>query len=156
MISPPPSLPTTSTELLDVVPWRYGYAHTWAMRWLMLQPTLLGRVLGAIPELDLPAPLRLEGPVVTEKALKPARADLAATLRDAGGQSHRLAIETKVDDAIRPEQLSAYAALGYQPVLYMPGLTGLLAEGVSTPDVLRLTGGDLAFALADIQLPYLI
>jgi len=146
----------TSPELLQVVPWRYGYAHTWALRWLMQQPQLLSLVLGAIPGLDLPAPLRLEGPIVTEKALKPARADLVATVRDAAGQRHRLAIETKVDDAIRAEQLSAYAALGYQPVLYLPGLTGLSAEGVSTPGVLRLTGSGLAVALAGIQLPPLI
>jgi hypothetical protein len=143
-------------ELLEVVPWNYGYAHSWALCWLLEQPMLADRILGAIPGLDLPAPVRLEGSVRTEKPLAPARADLALELYDARGDQHRLAIETKVQDPIREGQLAAYQALGYRPILYLPGLTGLFAEGVPAVGELRLTGGTLASALAQSSLPHVI
>jgi hypothetical protein len=144
-------------ELLEVVPWNYGYGHSWALRWLLMKPSLTDRILAAAkPEMGIPPPLRVEGGVQTEKSLTPARADLAFEVRDDAGGLHQLAVETKVADPLRLDQLAAYYALGYRPLLYLPGLTGLLAQAIPPADELRLTGGDLASALNGVDLPHFV
>lgn len=142
--------------LLDVVPWNYGFAHSWALRWLLGQPLLADRILGAIPGFDLPRPVIVEGDIRTERPLPPARADLAFAVRDADGRSHQVAVETKVGDPFSGSQIEAYALLAHRPILYLPGLTGLFLRGVPNAGELRLRGEDLASSLDGVVLPRFI
>lgn len=143
-------------ELLEVVPWNYGFAHSWALRWLLERADLADRVMGAVGGMDGQRAWSLKGTVEHEKPLRPARADLAFTLIDAKGSEQKIAVETKVNDPLRPEQLRAYVEMGYQPVVYLPGLTGLAAEAIPERDEARLKGAELARALEGTPLPSFI
>jgi hypothetical protein len=110
--------------LLDVVPWPYGYAHSWALAWLINNDESRDRMLALLGANGRPPwTLSLSA---REHAVAGARADLALEAVDSAGQEVAIAVETKVGDPIRPEQLLTYAAEGFQPVLFVPGLTGLL------------------------------
>lgn len=146
----------TEPVLLDVVPWSYGFAHSWALRWLLERSELAALVLGAIDGMPGKQPWSVRGAVDYEKSVRPARADLALEAVDASGSSKSIAVETKVGDPFRPEQLHAYVQRGYLPVVYLPGITGLVAEAISPQDELRLKGAQLARALDGVELPWLI
>jgi len=147
--------PTVDPGLLDVVPWSHGYAHSWALRALLMSPVTAPLVLAALPQLPGPTPHSVEGDVHREKGLKPARADLGLTVRDASGSLHQIAIETKVNDPLSAPQIKAYVDAGYLPVLFLPGLTGLLIEP-SDPVAgeLRLFGHQVLAALEGVGVKF--
>ncbi len=142
--------------LLDVVPWNHGYAHTWALRWLLTQPPLVERILRGIPGFNVAGPVRVVGQIRTEMPLRPCRPDLAFSLKDQHGTLHYFAVETKVNDPFRPEQVANYKSLRHQPILYTPGATGLFMLGVPSGGELRLSGANLARSLQGVGLPPLI
>ncbi len=135
--------------LLDVVPWSYGYAHSWALAALLNDERTAGPILELLRGLPGPLPYRVLGPVERERRVGSARADLAFTLLDAAGGQWQIAAETKVNDPFREEQMLAYGRAVYQPVLYLPGLTGLLLEPTAQTSAreVRLLGGDVIEAL---------
>jgi hypothetical protein len=145
-----------SPKLLDIVPWNHGYAHTWALRWLLEQPSLVERILYAMPGFTVTGPLRVTREVRAEKPLRPSRADLTLSVEDEHGTSHHFAIETKVNDSFRPEQIESYQTLRHQAIVYAPGATGLFMRGVPSSGELRLSGADLARCLEGVPLPPII
>lgn len=144
------SRPTHQVSLLDVVPWTVGFAHSWALRWLLLQKELAPLVLGALGGLPGEAPWSLVGDVRREEAARPRRTDLAFEATSSSGEECKIALETKVNDPFRSEQLAAYAAHGRYPVAYMPGLTGLLVSPIrGDTSGTTLLGSELIDALGD-------
>lgn len=151
-----PADPGIDPSLLDVVPWPYGYAHSWAVASLLSDQRTAGAILEALPGLEGRRPLRIDGPVRRERGLKPARADLAFTVQDAGGEHQQLALETKVNDAFRAEQMAAYRQAKHVPVLFLPGLTGLLLEPTQPTEAgeARLYGHTLLAAVDGLDLHF--
>jgi hypothetical protein len=139
--------------LLDIVPWSHGYAHSWALATLLRDPRTASAVLHAMPDLPGKRPLQIRGPIQTERTLKPARADLAFTIKDAAGKPWPIALETKVNDRFRAEQMIAYDERGYTPLLFMPGLTGVLLEPtpVTAAKEVRLYGQTLLAAIDSLK-----
>ncbi|MEO8969891.1 MAG: hypothetical protein ABI427_20450 [Solirubrobacteraceae bacterium] len=145
-----------SPSLLEVVPWNYGYAHSWALRWLIENAASRDAILGALLPDDAP-PWTIEGSVDREHAVPGARADLACNLVDGRDRAVALAVETKVADPIKRVQLERYRDEGFETVLYVPGLTGLLFEPNGAVAGERwVTGRDVAAALEPIDLPWII
>lgn len=142
--------------ILDVVPWSYGFAHSWALAWLLENEGTRDAVL----ELILPdgqPPWKLNGAVDRESIVGPARADLAFNATDAAGQPNKVAVETKVNDLIKPAQFDAYRDHGYRGVLYVPGLTGMMmASNGPVAGELWITGAQVAEAVDGLVLPRLI
>src|SRR4051812_38780081 len=95
-------------RLLDVVPWTHGYAHSWALRW-MLQNSDAARsaVLGLfLPDAHGPwtiHDIRREYPVGRH------RVDLRIATRGADDQQRAVLVETKVNDALSESQLRTYS-----------------------------------------------
>lgn len=149
--------PRANPGLLDVVPWRYGFAHTWALRWLLTQGDLAPLVLGSVPKWQLGhGPRVVEGPE-TEKRFGGFRADLAFAVETRDGHRYDVALETKVEDTYRAEQVAGYQREGRVALMYLPGLTGFLIAGNQREHgELHLTGDALATALDDEDLPHLI
>lgn len=143
-------------SLLDVVPWSYGFAHTWALVWLIEEPSTFVRVLDAmIP--DGSSPWTLVGKVDRERSIRNVRADLFFTAQDAAGETVEVVVETKVADDLRLEQLEGYRDTGRRVVLYVPGLTGLLmSPGAPYAGETWVTGEQLTDALAGVELPRMI
>lgn len=112
-------------SLLDVVPWSYGFAHSWALAALLSDPSIQAAILSSLP-LPGPGPHQIAGEIHREKGVKPRRADLAFTLVDGDGAQHPVAVETKVNDAFDGAQVRAYRAAGFVPLLNLPASTGLL------------------------------
>lgn len=113
-------------SLVDVVPWSHGYAHSWALAALLIEPRTQVAVLRALTGLPGPPPHHIDGDIAREKGIKPARADLAFTLSDGAGGQHRVAVETKVNDPFHECQVRAYRDAGWVPLLNLPGATGVL------------------------------
>lgn len=86
-------------QLLDVVPWSYGFAHAWALGWMLCRPALAERILTAVQGLHLPAPWAIEH-VTPEAVVKRTRADLRIDLSVPDG-TLQVAVEVKVNDAVR-------------------------------------------------------
>ena len=145
-----------SPALLDVVPWNHGYAHTWALRWLLAQPPFADRILRGIPGFTAVGPVRIVGKIRAEKPLRRSRADLAFSIAGTHGSPHHFAVETKVTDPFRPQQVADYRALHHQPILYTPGAIGLFMLGVPSRGELRLSGANLAQSLRGVRLPSFI
>jgi hypothetical protein len=143
-------------QLLDVVPWTYGFAHTWAVRWLIDHHDTRGWMLNLLTGRD-DSRWDLMELVAYEHRVNGARADLAAWALGADGEKVQLAVETKVNDPISKSQLAAYSSAGFTPVLYLPGLTGLL-YGPNGPVAGErwVNGLDLARALKTAKLPQII
>lgn len=141
--------------LLEVVPWSYGYAHSWAFAALLTDPRTRGAILGRLAP-QAPEPVQLEGPVLREKGLKPARADLAFQLRDSAGELHAVAVETKVNDPFKSEQMVAYREAGHVPLLFLPGPTGMLLQPTPLTNAteIRFFGSDLLAAIEPLGLAY--
>lgn len=143
-------------ELLEVVPWNYGYAHSWALAWLIENEPSRDRVLTLLAPGGLP-PWTLNEAVRREYALSGARADLALWATDSAGIDVAIAVETKIADPIKPAQLAFYRDKGYQAVLYVPGLTGLLyAPNGPVAGERWIAGRDLAMAVDGIELPWIV
>jgi len=136
--------------LLEVVPWPYGFGHSWAVRWLLSQPELAPLVLGAVPGWELGPKPRVVDVPRTEARFKGVRADLAFSVATEGQVPEDVALETKVEDTFRARQVAAYRDAGHTPLMYLPGLTGFLIGGnTRESDELYLTGENLAAALSD-------
>lgn len=147
-----PTLRFEDPELLDVVPWSYGFAHSWALRWMLRQPPLADRVFSAVPGLNLRHPISV-GSIDREKQFGSARADLAVAVADASGDILPFAIETKTNEGeVSEGQLAAYVQEKHTPLLYLPGLTGLLIACTDLEDGnYRLTGKSLVTAVAPVR-----
>lgn len=142
--------------LLDVVPWNYGYAHSWALAWLTEHDASRDRVLTLLAP-DGSPPWTLTDAVRREHSVPGARADLALWARDNEGGDVAIAVETKASDRIKPAQLACYRDEGYETVLYVPGLTGLLyAPNGPVAGERWVTGRDLVSAVDGIELPWII
>ncbi|MBA3327503.1 MAG: hypothetical protein H0T43_04295 [Solirubrobacterales bacterium] len=142
--------------MLEVVPWRQGYAHTWALRWLLTNAPYADRVLQAL-RLPGAAPHRVIGEVRTEHRIPGARPDLAFDAHDADGRSITAFIETKVNDKLSHTQLTTMCKQADHVVLYVPGLTGVLMWcGGPAASEMWLTGRDLVDALSGLQLPPIV
>jgi hypothetical protein len=142
--------------LLDVVPWNYGYAHSWALAWLIENDRSRSSVLALLTPYTSP-PWTLAEPVAREHRVPGARADLAVRATDGRGRTVSIAIETKVADRIKPAQLAFYRDEGYETVLYVPGLTGLLyAPNGPIAGERWINGHDLVRAAGAIELPWII
>jgi hypothetical protein len=139
-------------SLLEVVPWTYGFAHSWALGALIVDPRTAATVLGCfgLPEAELASDVQ------RERWLNPARADLAFSVRDKRNRIHQIAVETKVNDPFHASQVQAYRDQGYLPALFLPGLTGVLLD--PTPPTaageVRITGGDLLAALDTVDVGF--
>jgi hypothetical protein len=115
---------TSHIRLFDLVPITLGRLHTGAVRALLLLGDEIAgpnvrRLMGLPPDQGLhPEELRFEHRINGRKA------DLAIF------GHKRIAVETKVDDAFRWEQFSAYrdGDGSWEPVLFAPMLTGFLVE----------------------------
>jgi hypothetical protein len=140
-----------SAELLDVVPWPYGFAHSWAVRWLLEQEATSELVIGAVAGSPAPPHSHPVGfKVEAEHRLRGARADLSFELRQGEDPPLQIAFETKVNDPLKPEQLKRYIANGLTPLLFLPGSTGVLHRHDRMPrEVWKLDGKALTTALAD-------
>jgi hypothetical protein len=142
--------------LLDVVPWSHGYAHSWALAWLIENGASRDRVL-ALLDPDGSPPWMLSDSVKREHKVAGARTDLAVWAKDGTGREVAIAVETKVADPIKPAQLACYRDAGYHAVLYVPGLTGLLYEPNGPVAGERwVTGKDVARAVEGAELPWII
>ncbi|HEY4280381.1 MAG TPA: hypothetical protein VGM91_19320 [Conexibacter sp.] len=143
-------------ELLEVVPWHYGFAHSWAMAWLIENAGTRDRLL----DLLVPggtAPWQLEGRVRREHRVNGARADLAFEVVDSVGRTVEVALETKVADPIKQTQLERYRDAGRHVVLYVPGVTGMLfAPNGPVAGETWVTGRQLADALEGVELPWIV
>jgi hypothetical protein len=157
----PTTRPSADPTLLEVVPWRYGFSHTWALRWLLTQPDLAPRVLVAVPGWDLGPNPHVVGIPRAEARFAGVRADLAFSVATDDKPREDVALETKVEDTFRAAQVAAYRDAGQTPLMYLPGLTGFLIGGNTREfGELHLTGASLVTALSDAvdgkQLPRMI
>lgn len=148
--------PFFDPSLLEVVPWTHGYAHTWAVAVLLNDKSTSSAILNALPDLPGRPPLHVDGAISRERPLRPARADLAFGVVDDAGDRFNIALETKVNDPFRPAQMAAYRDAGFHPVLFLPGLTGLLLEPGRPADtgVSRLYGHTLIAALDTVDVRF--
>lgn len=144
------------SDLLEVVPWSFGFAHAFALRWLLRESHIAPLVLSAAKGFGLPPKARVSD-VESERKGGRGRADLRFELEVSSEDVRTVDVEIKVNDWVDRGQLSAY---GGDTILYTPGLTGLLISRghVSLPKVARLTGIGLAESLEDLggALPELI
>ena len=143
--------------LFDVVPWSYGYAHSWALRWMLANDqTGRDRLLGVFLP-DGKAPWRLEH-MTREFPVGRSRVDLRVEAIDAAGERTEVLLETKVNDAVKEAQIKAYCSTRATVILYGPGLTGLLHTDGDQIDRERwITGRQVTDALGGVsQLPDLI
>ena len=143
--------------MFEVVPWTHGYAHSWALRWMLVNDaTARDRLLGIfVPEGK--SPWSVEN-VSREAKVGRQRADLHFAAIDALGRQTSVLVETKVNDELKEPQIEAYCATSAEVIIYAPGLTGLLhAEADPIGRERWVTGRRLADALrGDLRLPDLI
>jgi hypothetical protein len=142
--------------LFELVPWTHGYAHSWALRWLLLNdPAPRDVLLGLFLPERVP-PWTLES-VTREFRVDRHRADLCLLASDSSGRANVVLIETKVNDALSECQVRTYCDATADVILYGPGLTGLL-HGASEPIACErwVTGRQVADALTGLELPDLI
>lgn len=142
--------------LLDVVPWTHGYAHSWAVRWILDKHPAGRQAL-----MHLFVPDRAGPWEISDLRLEPKfhrhRADLTFEAVGAHGETARVIVETKVNDDMKDGQLKAYCEASEHVVLYVPGLTGLLlAENPHRHQVRWVSGSQLADALSGVHLPHLL
>ena len=95
---------TVDVPLFDVVPWTHGYAHSWALRWMVANDELArDRLLGVfLPEGDPPWSV---GNMTCEFKVGHNRADPRFDARDSAGGQTAVLIETKVNDALKERQI---------------------------------------------------
>jgi hypothetical protein len=147
---------TPEVGLLDVVPWTHGYAHSWAIRWMLGHNDAAAQALMTTFVPSRRGPWTVHPPDV-EFGVEGARADLRIVASDGAGEPVTVLLETKVNDQLTDGQIRAYVKHSEHVVLYVPGLTGLLLESRSRPDgVVWVTGRRLVEALRHVQLPQLV
>lgn len=142
--------------LFEVVPWKHGYAHSWALRWAIdNRPAARDALLALfLPEGD--PPWSVEG-VTREFRVGRNRADLRFDAVDSAGRTTVVLIETKVNEDLSERQLLRYCSEAAEVIVYAPGLTGLLHAGSDPVDRERwVTGRQVTDALAGLELPDLI
>jgi len=147
-------------DLFDIVPWEYGFVHSGVLAWLLERDGFAGLVLGAATCTPWDGSVRVIAKPKREARVGKGSADLAFTVTSQQCGELRVALETKVQDLLRPRQLSGYRKAGYQPMLYMPGLTGLMSSlsWISDEDCAMLAADKLCAALepAAAELPPVI
>lgn len=146
-------------ELFDVVPWTHGYAHSWALRWMLEHRQVARDAILTLFVPDGQAPWSIgPGRIKREARVAGQRADLRVPATDGSGRESDVIVETKVNDRLREEQIQAYCSEpGARVALYGPGLTGLLHSGCDRiASEVWVTGRQLATALSDLELPDLI
>lgn len=148
-------MPRDEPTLLEVVPWSYGFAHSWALAWLLESEAAESAILSLVmPE---GRTWRLVGRVAREESMPDVRADLFFTAEDEHGGLTGVVVETKVADDLKPEQLEGYSRAGHRVVLYVPGLTGLLmGPSASYGEETWLSGADLSESLRGLELPAMV
>lgn len=144
----------SDSGLFDFVPWNYGFVHTGMLAWLLEQPEFRRLVLDAVvvedktlldDDFDLAASPRRE-----DKSMG-AACDLGVSLVSSDRSTVKLAIETKVEDQLRTDQLAGYDKADLV-VAYLPGLTGFLAiESRPMRGSGTLTGKALSEALQPVR-----
>jgi len=143
--------------LLDVVPWTHGYAHSWALRWMLANNDQARDALFALFVPDGRAPWHIERPIELEHRVGRHRADLRVVATDISGRAATVIVETKVNDGVSDSQLRAYCSETVDVVVPGPGLTGLLHGGNESVACERwMTGREVVDALSDVDLPDLI
>lgn len=135
-------------SLFDLVPWNYGFVHTGVLSWLLQQPGMCRRVLDASVPAILPGQdVQVSERPKTEDARMGAKCDLGFILDGGQGRQHKIAVETKVEDLLREEQLAGYDKAEYR-IAFLPGLTGFLArESEPLANASTLTGKALTDSL---------
>lgn len=115
-------------QMFDLVPWSHGYAHSWALRWMLLHhPESRDRLLALLIP-DGKPPWKVPD-VDREFRVRGHRADLRFQAHSAIGNRTEVLVETKVNDDLKPAQLDAYCSINAEVIVYGPGLTGLLHTG---------------------------
>jgi hypothetical protein len=109
--------------LLEIVPWSYGFAHSWAVKWLLEEPRAAACVVAAAGGVSTNAAVRVSN-VEAEYRMSGARADLAFDLTYEDDSQRHVAFETKVNDPLKAVQLDRYVEAGLTPLLFLPGSTG--------------------------------
>src|SRR4051812_34975292 len=110
-------------RLLDVVPWSHGYAHSWAMRWMLGHDPQAAEALMALFVPSHSGPWAVDLPRA-EYGVPGARADLMIAAQDGDGRRLQVLLETKVNDQLTERQIQAYLDHAHHVVIYAPGLTG--------------------------------
>lgn len=142
--------------LLEIVPWSYGFAHSWAAKWLLEDSRTCDLLIKAAVGARVAAGIQVSN-VETEYRLRGARADLAFELKLVDDRRYHVAFETKVNDPLKIEQLESYDAAGLAALLFFPGATGILHRNDQRlADRWRLDGSSLSEALTDVDLPWII
>lgn len=142
---------TKDATLFDLVPWPYGFVHSGVLAYLLGDESCGSAVLGSVCDAPWSDSARLTSEVRREGRVRGRAADLTFTVGMEGADPVKVALETKVQDALRPKQLQHYREAVYTPLVYLPGLTGLLVSGNARTPAREavLTGRGLAEALAD-------
>jgi hypothetical protein len=149
-------MPDLEVGLLDVVPWTHGYAHSWAIAWMLGNDATRDAVLDTFLA-DGAAPWKLQGSVEREYKVGRHRADLRIKAIDAQRRPRTMLLETKVNDDLKEAQIEAYCDSGADVVIYGPGLTGMLHSDADPIGCEKwVTGGELVAALEGIELPALL
>jgi hypothetical protein len=139
--------------LFDIVPWTHGYAHSWALRWMLIKNRAAREALLALFLSDGGGPWNVET-VTRESRVGRHRADLRFEAHEAVGRAKAVLLETKVNDALSESQVRAYCREQAEVIIYAPGLTGLLHEGNGPVDRERwVTGRQVTRALAGLEFP---
>jgi hypothetical protein len=142
--------------LLDVVPWTHGYAHSWALRWMVANSEPARAAVLSVFLPDGRGPWRVKQ-IDREYRVGRHRADLRAVVTDIRGRETTVLIETKVNDDLSDHQLRAYCGEPAEVVIYAPGLTGLLLAANDCVARERwVTGRQVTAALAGVSLPDLV
>jgi len=139
--------------LFDLVPWEYGFVHSGALAWLLDHDRYGTAVLRAARDRPWTDDVRVTSVPQREARVGRRSADLAFTVSWQDHDSILVAFETKVQDLLEADQIRAYKEAGHQPLLYLPGITGLLASRNPTmgADEAVLTGEMFCHALAPVE-----
>jgi hypothetical protein len=144
-------------HMFDLVPWSHGYAHSWALRWMLLHHREARDRLLALLNPDGKPPWQVPH-VDCEFKVRGHRADLRFEAHSSVGNRTEVLIETKVNDDLKPAQLNAYCSTDAEVIVYGPGLTGLLHTGADRISREQwITGRQILDSLAGVtDLPELI
>jgi len=136
---------TSSVNWVDLVGFQHGPLHTGALRWLLDEPVYADRVaarlLGCAPEEArvVPGSVRREARAGGQGKRKLDLVFAAELTRQPGPTT--IAVETKVDDACREEQLRERVGPDVEGVRLAVGRTGLQCKWVDLADRRRFGAG---------------
>lgn len=86
--------------LLDIVPWTHGYAHSWAVRWILDSHPVGRQALMHLCVPDRAGPWQVSG-LRLEQRYGRHRADLTFDAVGADGETASVILETKVNDDLK-------------------------------------------------------